>query len=295
MHSVRSVLFAPGDRPDLIGKAAASGADAIIVDLEDAVADDRKPAARAHLHDMQMPDGVEVLVRVNAADTGLMFDDLVVAVRAGVSGIVVPKAETAVSMTQIDGAITVLETDRGLEPGAIDVVPLIESALGVRNAYDVMTAADRVRSVLFGSGEQGDLVADLGCEWTPEGTGLLYARSQVLLAARAAGIAEPLDAVFMDFRNDDALRTECELARRIGYVGKCAIHPRQVAVINDVFTPSDDEIARQRRVLDAFEEAESQGLASISVDGRMVDYAVAKRARRILARVPAAATNGKAH
>lgn len=294
MHSVRSVLFAPGDRPDLIGKAAASGADAIIIDLEDAVADERKPAARENLREMTMPDGVEVLVRVNAPDTGLLFDDLAVAVRTGVDAIVVPKAETATSMIHIDGAVTVLETDRGLEPGSVDVVPLVESALGVRNAYDVMTAAERVRAVLFGSGEQGDLVADLGCEWTPEGTGLLHARSHVLLAARAAGIAEPLDAVFMDFRNDDALRVECELARRIGYVGKCAIHPRQVAVINDVFTPDDSEIARQRRVLDAFTEAESQGLASISVDGRMVDYAVAKRARRILARVPSAATNGKA-
>jgi citrate lyase subunit beta/citryl-CoA lyase len=281
---VRSLLFSPGDRPDLIQKAAASGADGIIVDLEDAVAADNKPTARATVRDMTMPGGVEILVRVNAEETGLMYDDLIAAVRPGVAGVVIPKAESAASMTRIDGAMTALETERGLVRGSIDVLPLVESALGVRDAYDVLTAADRVRAVLFGSGEQGDLVADLGCEWTPEGTGLLHARSEVLLAARAAGITEPLDAVFMDFRNDDALRLECELARRIGYVGKCAIHPRQVAVIHDVFSPDADEIARLQRVLEAFEEAESQGLASIAVDGRMVDYAVAKRARVLLAR-----------
>lgn len=286
MKPVRSLLFAPGDRPDLIGKAAASGADAIIVDLEDAVAVDRKPEARTIVRDTELPTGVEVLVRVNAEDTGLLYDDLAVAIRPGVAGIVVPKAESAASMTRLDGAVTALEAARGLAPGSVDLVPLVESALGVRNAYDVLTAADRVRAVLFGSGEQGDLVADLDCEWTPEGTALLHARSQVLLAARAAGLSEPLDAVFMDFRNDDALRVECELARRLGYVGKCAIHPRQVAVIHEVFTPDADVVAGQERILKAFEEAEAQGLASISVDGRMVDYAVARRARAILARTP---------
>lgn len=297
MRSVRSLLFAPGDRADLIQKAAASGTDGIIIDLEDAVATDRKPAARSVLSDLRLPEGIEVLIRVNADDTGLIYDDLVVAVRSGVAGIVVPKAESAESMARLDGAITVLETERGLPPGTISLVPLVESALGVRNAYDVLTAAERVRAVLFGSGEQGDLVADLGCEWTPDGTGLLHARSEVVLAARAAGISEPLDAVFMDFRNDEALRVECRLARRVGYVGKCAIHPRQVAVIHDVFTPDADELAVQRRVLDAFEDAEAQGLASISVDGRMVDYAVAKRARSILARAGSSAgaanTNGR--
>lgn len=295
MKSVRSLLFVPGDRPDLIEKAASSGVDAVIVDLEDSVAADRKTHARSGVRDMPIRSGVEVLVRVNAVETGLIFDDLVVAVRPGVAGLVIPKSETAESMTRLDGAITALETDRGLQRGTLGLIPLVESALGVRNAYEVMAATRRVCAVLFGSGEQGDLVADLGCEWTTDGTGLLHARSQVLLAARAAGVSEPLDAVFMDFRNDDALRLECELARRVGYVGKCAIHPRQVPIIHDVFTPDADEIARQREVLEAFEQAESRGLASIAVDGRMVDYAVAKRARAILARAgsEAAETNEK--
>ncbi len=138
-----------------------------------------------------------------------------------------------------------------------------------------------------------DLVADLGVEWTPEGTGLMQARSQVLLSARAAGVPYPMEAVFMDFRNPEGLRVECELARTLGYVGKVAIHPAQVEVINDVFTPSPEVVEYQRKVLAAFEEAEARGMASIAVDGKMVDYAVARVARGILARADAASRAGK--
>lgn len=127
-------------------------------------------------------------------------------------------------------------------------------------------------------------MVDLGCEWTPDGAALATARSLVLLAARSLGIGQPLDAVFMDFRNLDALRVECELAKRMGYVGKVAIHPAQLAVIHDVFTPTSGEVAKQERILTLFEDALANGSASISVDGRMVDFAVARQARSILAR-----------
>ena len=126
----------------------------------------------------------------------------------------------------------------GKNPGSITMVPLIESAIGVRLTYEMALASERVECVMFGGGEQGDLVADLGVEWTPEGTGLMPAHAQVLLSSRAAGVPYPMEAVFMDFRNPDGLRIECELARTLGYVGKVAIHPSQVEVINDVFTPS---------------------------------------------------------
>jgi citrate lyase subunit beta/citryl-CoA lyase len=149
-------------------------------------------------------------------------------------------------------------------------------------------ASDRVECVMFGGGEQGDLVADLGVEWTPQGTGLMQARSQVLLSARAAGAPYPMEAVFMDFRNPEGLRVECELARTLGYIGKVAIHPSQIEVINDVFTPSAEIVEYQRMVLAAFEEAEAEGKASIAVDGKMVDYAVARVARAIIARAEAA-------
>ena len=135
---------------------------------------------------------------------------------------------------------------------------------------------------MLGSGEQGDLVADLRVQWDPEGTGLHYSRSRVLLAARSAGLAQPIDGVFMDYRNLEGLRTESRLARRMGYVAKLAIHPAQVAVINEVFTPTEEELARNRAILEAFEEAESRGTAAVGVEGRMVDYAVARTARSVL-------------
>lgn len=287
MKALRSMLFTPGHRRDLIEKAIRSQTDAVIVDLEDAVAMEAKSQARALLADLP-PSPIPIFVRTNGADTGMLWDDVVAAGQAGVAGLVVPKAEDPGLLKEIDGALTALELAAGLEPGRTDIVPLIESGLGVRLTYDMAIASPRVECVMFGGGEQGDLVADLGCEWTPDGTGLMQARSQVLLAARAAGIPYPFEAVFMDFRNLDGLRVETELARRLGYVGKVAIHPAQVAVINDVFTPAADVVEYQRKVLTEFDKAVAEGSASIAVDGRMVDYAVARVARGIIQRAEAA-------
>lgn len=287
MNPLRSMIFTPGHRRDLIEKAIRSGADAVIVDLEDAVAVENKEEARESLANLP-PSHVPLYVRVNGPTTEFMWEDVVAAARAAVAGIVLPKAEEPGLLKEISGAINAIEISSGHDRGSIGIIPLIESGLGVRNTYDMAVSSDRIESVLFGGGEQGDLVADLGAEWTPDGTGLLLARSQVLLSARAAGIQHPMEAVFMDFRNLDALRIECELARRLGYVGKVAIHPAQVAVINDVFTPAPEVVDYQRKVLAAFEEAEAGGSASIAVDGKMVDYAVARVARVIIARAEAA-------
>jgi citrate lyase subunit beta / citryl-CoA lyase len=283
MDPVRSMLFTPGHRRDLIEKAIASGTDAVIIDLEDAVALSEKAAARAGLADLPT-SAVPLYVRTNAVETGLLWEDVVAAGSAGVAGLVIPKAEDPDVLRQIDGALRALEMTVGREVGSITVVPLIESGVGVRATYDLLRAADRVRSVLFGGGEQGDLVADLGVEWTPAGTGLMHARAKVLLDARAAGCEHPMEAVFMDFRNLDALRVECELARTLGYVGKVAIHPAQIPVIHDVFTPSAEEVAHHRRIIEAFDAALADGTASIQVDGKMVDYAVARVARAVIAR-----------
>jgi len=281
------MIFTPGHRRDLIEKAIRSGADAVIIDLEDAVAVESKVEARESLADLP-PASVPFYVRVNGPATAFMWEDVVAAGRAAVAGIVLPKAEDPGLLREISGALTAIEIWSGKERDGIGLIPLIESALGVRQTFEMLTSSRRIESVLFGGGEQGDLVADLGSEWTPDGTGLMLARSQVLLSARAAGIPHPMEAVFMDFRNLDALRVECELARRLGYVGKVAIHPAQVAVINDVFTPAPEVVEYQRKVLAAFEEAEAQGSASIGLDGKMVDYAVARVARVIIARAEAA-------
>lgn len=287
MNPVRSMLFTPGDRIEMIEKAARSGTDAVIVDLEDAVSVDKKPDARANL--ARLPESaVPYYIRTNGPETEQFWDDVVAAGAAKAVGLIIPKAESAAAIQQVDGALSALERANGREPGSIEIIPLIESAIGVRETYDMCVASERIECVLFGGGEQGDLVADLGVEWTPEGTGLMHARSQVVLSCRAAGIPYPMEAVFMDFRNLDGLRIESEIARTLGYVGKVAIHPAQIPVINDVFTPAPDVVDYQRKVLTAFEEAEAQGMASIGVDGKMVDYAVARVARAVIARAEAA-------
>jgi len=287
MNPVRSMLFTPGHRLEMIEKAARSGTDAVIVDLEDAVSVDNKALARENL--ASLPESaVPYYVRTNAADTGLLWDDLAAAGSAAVVGVILPKAEDPAVLSQMDGALTMLEKASSKPEGSITLIPLIESALGVRLTYEMALASRRVECVMFGGGEQGDLVADLGVEWTAEGTGLMQARSQVLLSSRAAGVPYPMEAVFMDFRDLDALRVESELARRLGYVGKVAIHPAQIPVINDVFTPAPDVVDYQRKILEAFEAAEAEGSASIAVDGKMVDYAVARVARTIIARAEAA-------
>lgn len=287
MQPMRSMIFTPGHRHDLVEKALRSGADGVIVDLEDAVAMDEKANARRMLADL--PDaGVQMYVRTNGPETEMFWDDVVACGQADIDGIVIPKAEHPDLLMRVDGALHALELVSGRAPGSIGLIPLIESGLGVRNVFEMMQTADRVWTVMYGGGEQGDLVADLGVEWTPEGTGLMHSRAKTLMDARAAGVEHPMEAVFMDFRNLDALRAETELARRLGYVGKVAIHPAQVAVINEVFTPAPEVVAEQRRILEAFEEAEAEGTASIAVDGKMVDYAVARVARVIIARAEAA-------
>ena len=275
------MLFAPGDRPDLIAKAARSPADGVIVDLEDAVAVGVKEEARANLG--SLPDGkASFFVRLNGFDSGLMWDDLVAAAHAGVDGVIIPKAEQFRVMLKACGALSALEAATGRPDGSFALVPMIETAIGVRNAFEIVGGCQRVEAVMIGSGEQGDLVADLRVQWEPEGTGLHYSRSRVLLAARSAGVAQPIDGVFMDYRNLERLRTESRLARRMGYIAKLAIHPAQVDVINEVFTPTEEEIARHRATLEAFEEAESGGTAAVGVEGRMVDYAVVRTARSFL-------------
>ena len=285
IDAVRSMLFAPGDRPDLIIKAARSDADAVIVDLEDAVAAGAKDAARANLAAWPGPDSaLPHFVRINGFGSEAMWKDLVAAVEAGAEGVIIPKAANREVILKACGALSGLEAAAGQAEESITLIPMIETATGVLNAVEILGGCRRVQAVMFGSGEQGDLVADLGVEWEPAGTGLAYARSRVLLAARAAGIPHPIDGVFMNYRDQEALRTESRLARRLGYVAKLAIHPAQVEVINEVFTPTPDEVARHRAVLEAFDRAEAEGAGSVAVDGRMVDRAVARAARSVLAR-----------
>jgi citrate lyase subunit beta/citryl-CoA lyase len=283
MRRVRSLLFVPGHKPSMVAKAMASEADGVIIDLEDAVPDDHKLEARSQLAELPDPGGRDVFVRTNGPATDLLWGDINALAAARPAGLLLPKAELPSDVLRIDGALLAAEEAAGLDPGSIDLLLSLESALGLQNAYEMARASERVVSLVFASGEEGDLVADLGVQWSLAGPEMLMARSQTVIAARAAGLDFPLDAVYMNIRDLDGLRTEAEFAKRLGLTGKLCIHPAQVPIVNDVFTPSQEELAQQRRILEAFDRALAEGSAAVQLDGMMIDYANAKRARRILA------------
>jgi citrate lyase subunit beta/citryl-CoA lyase len=284
LGALRSLLFVPASRCELVPKAAAAGCDAVIVDLEDAVAPERRPAAREAVAAVVAGSWpVPIVVRVNPAGSADLALDLEAAVGPGLGGVMLPKADTPSDVLALAAALGPLEARAGLAGGSIGVIPLVESCLGVHYAWEIARASPRIRAVAFSSGEQGDFMADLGGRWTPGGEALHHARSRLLCEARAAGIDVVLDGVFMNLDDERALRRECELARTLGYDGKLAIHPRQVPVINAAFTPSESDVRASEAVIAAFEAARREGRGAFRHDGMMVDEANVKVARRTLA------------
>jgi citrate lyase subunit beta / citryl-CoA lyase len=280
----RSYLYVPGDQPDRLAKAPARGADALIADLEDAVAPARKAIARAGVRRWLSAGPVgshgEVWLRINAGQAGL---DITEVVSGEITGVVVPKAESGL-LAEVSDLLTARERVLGLPPGAIGVLPLIETAAGLLAAA-VLAAAPRV--VRLGIGE-ADLAAELGLRPDPGGYELTTLRLQVVVASAAARIAPPVAPMSADFRDLAALRTSTLALRRLGFRARTAIHPAQLAVINEAFTPSAEEVARARGLIAAFEEAERTGAGVITDDtGRMVDVAVIRSARDIVARARA--------
>ena len=270
---LRSVLFVPGVRPDRFSSAVSSGADAVVFDLEDSVDAARKAEARQHLAEILPRLGLTTLVqrfvRVNQASSDWFFDDLdFVRGLSGIDGIVVPKTE---SPEQIAGVASSV--------GGSHVIPLIETSRGVLHAPAIAAAVGGVRAILFGA---EDLTAELGIPRTVDGDELVYPRAQVVMAAASVG-ADAIDAVFIDIASPDLLRQDAIRGRSLGFRGKMAIHPDQIATINEVFTPSADEIDRARRLVQAFDDAARRGEAVVRVDDKMVDAPVVARARRVLA------------
>jgi len=285
--ALRSLLFSPGSRPDMMAKAKRSDADSLIFDLEDAVA----PSARAPAREAvaaALGDGAPatqpVFVRVNHPSTGEMEADLDAVVAAGPYGIVLPKTESPVEVAALDEALGIREERAGRAPGSIAVLPLVESCLGLRFTYEIAQASPRVVGLAFSSGEEGDFMADLDGQWTPTGEAMLYPRSKLICETRAAGLGWPVDGVFMQVDDDAALVEECRLARRLGFAAKMAIHPRQVAAIHAAFTPTPKEIAFAKGLLAAFEQAQAVGAGAFRYEGVMVDKANVRRAEQVLAR-----------
>lgn len=287
--TLRSLLFSPGSRPDLMAKAKRSAADALIFDLEDAVAPSARAGARDAVADaLTETDGPPVFVRVSHPSTGEMDGDLDAAVAAATYGIVLPKVESAAEIAVLDEAIGVRERRGGRPPGSIAVLPLVESCRGLHFTYEIATASPRLVGLAFSSGEDGDFMADLDGQWTPAGEAMFYPRSKLVCETRAAGLDWPVDGVCMHLDDDTVLRSECQLARRLGYTAKMAIHPGQLSIIHEVFTPSPEEIDYSAGLLAAFEAATAAGTGVFRYRGAMIDKANVRLAERTLARARSA-------
>jgi len=282
MRALRSLLSTPGNRPRMLEKGLASGADALVVDLEDSVPDGEKEQARAltrQLIDDRAADAV-LYVRL---DSRHLAEDVAAVVAPGLVGVQLPKVERPEDVLALAELLDAAERDAGMPGGAVEILVSIESALAVVKAYEILSASSRVGSAMPGVAENGDLQRELGYEHTPDEVGLFHTRSSVLVAARAAGITNPIDGVYGRVDDDEGFVASATIARRLGYRGKKVIHPRHALLANQVFMPSAVELDFHRRVLVALEEAEARGSAATVVDGAMVDTAMAATARQALA------------
>ncbi len=284
---MRSLLFVPGDSDKKLDKGVTSGADALIVDLEDSVSTDRKAAARATaLTFLQgaKRGGQKLLVRINALDTGLTDDDLDAIVPGRPDAIMLPKAAGGESVTHLHAKLSAREAIADLPDGGIAIVALAtETAASLFTTGTYSGASPRLTALTWGA---EDLSAELGAEANRDTDGRFLdpyrlARTLCLAGAAAAGVLA-IDTVYVDFRNDAGLRRECEEARRDGFTAKMAIHPAQVAAINEVFTPTPDAIAHARSIIDAF--AAQPGAGVVGIGGKMYDRPHLVRARVLLAR-----------
>jgi citrate lyase subunit beta/citryl-CoA lyase len=282
---LRSSLFAPGNHPRRVEKALTLDADAVILDLEDAVATAEKPATRAAIAAALTARRSGLLyVRVNAADTEFCYGDLVSVVKPGLDGIILPKVESPATLTTIDWVLRQIERERGLTERAIDLIPIIETARGLRDIDAILASGTRVKRVAFGA---GDFTLDVNMIWRRNEAELSYARARIVTASRAVGIEAPLDTVWVDLQDQEGLEASARTALAYGFQGKMCIHPNQIAVVNWVFTPSGEEVTFAERVVAAFAKAEAKGVASIQLDGRFIDYPIVYRARRVLERIAA--------
>lgn len=278
----RTMLYLPGNNPNMLVRGHLFGSDGIVMDMEDAVALSEKDAARIMISKfLRRGDfgSVEVTVRINGADTEFWKKDLEAVVPCKrLDGIRLPKADSPQVIKDVDEELSRLEDKYGIAQGHIKLFCILETAYGIWHAYDVATASRRVTAILPG-GE--DLVADLKTSRTPEGTELEWSRRMIVIAARAAGV-DAIDLMFPRVTDAEGLRRDAQFSKDLGFDGKSVIHPNQIPVIHEIFTPSEKEIEKAQRIIAAAEDARARGLGTVSVDGRMVDVPVVKRARYIL-------------
>lgn len=287
MNPYRSMLFVPGHKSSWAEKAVNSGADAIILDLEDSVPPASKAEARHTVRDTVdrlASSGVRtaVWVRVNSVDSGLFNDDVEAIITEGVVGILMPKIFTAREVQDIDAVLTHVEKTRGLEPGGVQLMVSLETAQSMNNIEEIAASTPRLVCMLGATGPDADVGRELGFEFTPEGLESLYLRSRILVASRANGMHHPLSGVWQDIADLEGLRKFALDARGLGYRGLALIHPSHVEITNEVFTPPQEHIDMCRRLVAAFEKAQEEGHAAIDFEGQHVDIAHVKTAKGII-------------
>lgn len=277
---MRSLLFVPGsDRPKL-SKVGRFGADVVVIDLEDAVADEEKEAARATTRDAipEVGSDAAVVVRVNGATTGAMEGDIGAVVRPELDAIMVPKVQDAEELQRADAAIAAAEERAGIDRGTIRMLVLIETPIGLTRCEEILaTAPERAHTAVFGA---GDFTTELGVDLSRDAGELQYARSRLVVATRAAGLVAPIDGPWLRLQDVDGLEADCARSRGLGFQGRVTVYPPQVEPVQRSYSAlSDEDAERARRVVEAFEEAEARGVASLRVDGRFVDYPIYRLAR----------------
>ena len=292
MTPLRSLLFVPGNTSRMLEKALGFAPDAFVPDMEDSVPLEEKANARsvtASFLPQLAAAGPMVIPRVNSLDTGLLEEDLAAVVGPYTYGVSVGKIDTRADIETISQLIEGLEKKSGLPPGHTKLLPWIETAMAIVHAYEICASSPRIVGVAFGA---EDFTNDMGIERTDDEAEIAYPRSVICVAARAAGVLA-LDTPYFSFRDPDGLRENALTARKYGFTGKFAIHPAQIEVINIAFSPSDAEIEHARRVLDAFAEAERQGRGSTSLDGKVIDVPVVKRAQAVIAQAQSMSPTGR--
>jgi len=281
---IRTALFVPGSRPDRVDKALDAGADVIIIDLEDAVPLSLKEETRSKVHEKVLEhDGRRIIVRVNAIGSGFCQGDLDEVVVKELGCIMLPKVESPEHIREINHRLVRLEEERDMDSGTVSIIPLIESARAVQNIFPILSEKTEPARVLTAAFGAADYSLDLGMEITKQGSELNYPRARIAVACRAAGLEPPLDTPFMiDLKDTEGLKADAIRAKQLGFQGKLCIHPNQILACHAVFSPSKEEIQHAEKVIQAFKEAEAEGVAAIQLDGKFIDYPVVERARRTL-------------
>ena len=283
---IRTELFVPGNKEDWMRKAPQYGSDALILDLEDSVPPENKAQARGLVSKMLKELGgasPKLVVRVNRLETGLTGADLEAVTCPELYCVLLPKVQGPEDVVEVDNLLGHFERKAGMDLGQVFIDPSLETASGIRQSWEIAISSPRVAHMGASGGKGGDTARSIGFEWTPEGMETLFLRSKVLVDVRAAGIPYPMSGGWMDIHNLDGLRESAKQAKRLGYTGMHLIHPSHVPVVNEVFSPSPEDVQHWKGLIEAMEKQRATGGAAVTYGGDMVDIAHEETARAMLA------------